>query len=216
MRGFHSQLPDAVKACRTLGPLTAPDGSQGAFHDYWIALSGADGTAPLEGADDSARSVCAGYEFARPCWYRFFWERRSDERVAKAADILRLCDDLEGLQRAGCVSGASLQMSRALEPVDQARACAGLSGSDTIDCLRGVVVPAVADQPFEKLRLIRTCAALPTTTRSRCFGWFGRTLAVVTDGRFRRSGCTQLGDLRAQNWCEAGAEHMERPLRTFS
>jgi hypothetical protein len=78
MRGFHSQLRDAVRACRTLGATNAPDCSQGAFHDYWIALGGADGAVRPDDAEDSARSVCAGYEFARPCWYRFFWERRSE------------------------------------------------------------------------------------------------------------------------------------------
>jgi hypothetical protein len=216
MRGFHGQLRDAVRACRTLGPMNAPDCSQGAFHDYWISLSGADGTTRPEGADTSARSLCAGYEFARPCWYRYFWERLPNERVYQAADIVRLCHGLEGLQRAGCVSGASLSLSRSREPVDHARTCGDLQGSDTIDCLRGVVVPAVANKPFERLRLIGTCAALPRTTRSRCYGWFGRTLNVVTDGRFRKIGCTRLADPRARVWCAAGAKHTNQPLRTFS
>ena len=43
--------------------------------------------------------------------------------------------------------------------------------------------------PSEQLRLIRTCRKLPTTTRWGCYAWFGRTLAVVTDGKF-------LGTLR--------------------
>jgi hypothetical protein len=216
MRGFHSQLRDAVRACRTLGPVNAPDCAQGAFHDYWIALSGADGTTPLEGADDSAQSVCAGYEFARPCWYRFFWERRPDDRMYRASDILHACAALTGIQRAGCVSGASLAMARAREPVDHARTCGALTGSDTIDCLRGVAVPEVANKPFERLHLIRTCTSFSVSTRSRCFGWFGRTLAVVTDGRFLRTGCTQLGNPHARVWCSTGARHMGRPLRTFS
>jgi hypothetical protein len=216
MRGFHSQLRDAVRACKTLGPRNAPDCAQGAFHDYWIALGGADDTTRPEEVVTSARELCVGYEFVRPCWYRFLWERQSGERVAKAADILRLCSDLDGVQRAGCVSGASLLMSRALEPVDHARACGNLSGNDTIECLRGVVVPAVASNPFQRMALIRTCSDLPLTTRSRCFGWFGRTLAVVTDGAFRTRGCGELGDVRARNWCAVGAAHMGRPLRTFS
>jgi len=216
MRGYHGQLRDAVRACRTLGPLNAPDCSQGAFHDYWISLSGADGTTRPEDADTSARSLCAGYEFARPCWFRFYWERMPDEHVYEASDILRLCKGLEGLQRAGCVSGASLSLSRSREPVDHARTCGQLEGSDTIDCLRGVSVPSVANKPFERMRLIRTCADLPRTTRSRCFNWFGRTLTVVTDGRFRQIGCARLADPRARVWCTAGAERTNRPLRTFS
>ena len=216
MRGYHGALRYSVKACRTLGPMNAPDCSQGAFHDYWISLSGADGTTRPEGADTSARSLCAGYEFVRPCWYRYFWERLPNERVYEAADILRLCDGLDGLQRAGCVSGASLSMSRSREPVDQARTCGDLRGSDAIECLRGVVVPSVANKPFERLRLIRTCADLPRTTRSRCYNWFGRTLNVVTDGSFRRAGCRQLADPHARVWCVAGAKRTNLPLRTFS
>jgi hypothetical protein len=216
MRGFHSQLRDAVKACRTLGPRNAPDCSQGAFHDYWIALGGADDTTRPAEVITSARELCAEYEFVRPCWYRFLWERRSEKRVSKADDIERLCRDVEGLQRSGCVSAASLLMSRELAPVDHARTCGALAGTDTIECLRGVVVPAVAKNPFERMHLVKTCADLPTTTRSRCFGWFGRTLAVVTDGRFRKTGCPQLGEPQARNWCSVGAARMGRPLRTFS
>jgi len=216
MRGFHGQLTSAVGACRTLGATYTPDCSQGGFHDYWISLSGADNTTRPKNADTSARSVCARFTYVRPCWFRFFWERRSAVRVYYPADILRLCRGLVALQRAGCVGGASLQMSRAREPVDHARTCGGLAGNDTIDCLRGVVVPTVANQPFERLRLIRTCANLPKSTRSRCFGWFGRTLAVVTDGRFQRIGCPRLGNPHARAWCAAGAARMDRPLRTFS
>jgi hypothetical protein len=216
MRGFHSQLRDAVRACRKLGPRNAPDCAQGAFHDYWIALGGADDTTRPEEVVTSARDLCADYEFVRPCWYRFPWERESKKRVAKAGDVLASCAGLEGLQRAGCVSAASLLMSRALEPVDHARECGKLSGSDTIECLRGVNVPAVASNPFQRSALIGTCADLPQTTRARCFGWFGRTLAVVTDGTFRAGGCRELGDAQAENWCAVGAAHMGRPLRTFS
>jgi len=216
MRGYHGALQYSVKACRTLGPTNAPDCAQGAFHDYWISLSGADDTTRPEHAITSARVLCGEFEFKRPCWYRFFWERRAGKRVYTTADILQLCADLDGLQRAGCVGAASLSMSRSREPVDQATTCGDLTGSDSIECLRGVVVPSVANNPFEELSLIRTCAAFPKTTRSRCFNWFGRTLTVVTDGAFRRTGCTQLGDAHARVWCIAGAKHSNQPLRTFS
>ena len=216
MRGFHGQLGAAVNACLTLGPRNAPDCAQGAFHDYWISLSGGDGTTRPNGASASARSVCARYALARPCWYRFFWERKSSVRVYHAADILSLCSGLTGIQRAGCISGASLQMSRAREPVDHARTCSGLAGTDTLNCLRGVVVPGVANRPFEELRLIRTCSSLPKTTRYGCFAWFGRTLAIVTDGRFRRDGCPHLDPQHARISCVAGAKRMRHALGTFS
>ena len=216
MRGFHSQLSDAVNACNELGLANAPDCAQGAFHDYWISLGGADGTTRPTDADTSPESVCAGYTYKRPCWYRFFWERESTTRVYVAPDILRLCAGLEGLQRAGCVSGASLLVSRERDPVDHARVCGGLAGTDTYNCLRGVNVPALASRTFEQLRLIRTCGDLPTTTRYGCFAWFGRTLAVLTDGSFRKSGCPQLDEPHDRLSCSAGGARMGRPLRTFS
>ncbi len=216
MRGFHSQLPDAVNACNELGLVNAPDCAQGAFHDYWISLGGADGTTRPTDADTSPESVCAGYTYKRPCWYRFFWERESTTRVYVAPDILRLCAGLEGLQRAGCVSGASLLVSRERDPVDHARVCGSLDGTDTYNCLRGVNVPALASRTFEQLRLIRTCGDLPTTTRYGCFAWFGRTLAVLTDGTFRKSGCPKLDEPHDRLSCSAGGARMSRPLRTFS
>ena len=83
-------------------------------------------------------------------------------------------------------------------------------------CLRGVNVPALDGKRFEQGRLVRTCDDLPTTTRWWCVAWFGRTLNVLTDGEFRRSGCAQLAEEHAQVSCRAGAAHMDRPLRTFS
>lgn len=216
MRGFHSQLSDAVRACRTLGPTNAPDCAQGAYHDYWISLGGGDDTVRPKDAATSPRAVCGGVEFVRPCWYRFFWERESGTHVRHAADMLRLCKGVTGFQRAGCMSGASLTMSRELEPVDHARECRKLSGTDTLNCLRGVDVPLLVGNRFEELRLIRTCADLPLTTRWGCVSWFGRTLTVVTDGRFRGEGCSVLDTIHERATCVAGAKRMNEPLRTFS
>jgi hypothetical protein len=216
MRGFHGQLRDAVNACNELGLRNAPDCAQGAFHDYWISLGGADGATPPENADSSPESVCGGYTYKRPCWYRYFWERQASTRVYTKADILGFCGELEGLQRAGCVSGASLLVSRERDPVDHARVCTGLEGTDVYNCLRGVNVPALANRVFEQLRLIRTCGDLSTETRWGCYAWFGRTLAVLTDGAFRRNGCVQLAGPHERVSCAAGGARMGRPLRTFS
>jgi hypothetical protein len=216
MRGFHSQLRDAVNACRTLGPTYAPDCAQGAFHDYWISLSGGDGTERPTHADTSPQSVCGHYSLVRPCWFRYFWERDPSTHVRKASDIDRLCRGVEGLQRAGCVGGASLLMSRELEPVDHARTCGTLEGADTLNCLRGVNVPLLTDNRFGQLALIRTCSGMPRSTRYGCFSWFGRTLAVVTDGGFRRNGCPRLTPRHAEISCVAGAARLGRALRTFS
>lgn len=216
MRGFHSQLRDAVNACNELGPVNAPDCAQGAFHDYWISLGGGDGTSAPENADDSPESVCGQYTYKRPCWYRYFWERRADTRVYTAADVLAQCDGQDGMQRAGCISGASLLVSRERDPVDHARVCAEVAGVDTYNCLRGVNVPALEGKTFEQLRLIRTCGDLPTETRWWCYSWIGRTLAVLTDGAFREGGCSQLEPEHARVSCAAGGARMGRPLRTFA
>jgi hypothetical protein len=107
-------------------------------------------------------------------------------------------------------------MSHELEPTDHARECGKLAGTDTLNCLRGVDVPLLVGNRPEQLRLIRTCADLPLTTRWGCFSWFGRTLTVVTDGRFRWQGCAALRTMHEQVTCVAGAERMREPLRTFS
>jgi hypothetical protein len=216
MRGFHGQLADAVKACNALGPLRAPDCAQGAFHDYWIALGGADGATAPAGAETSPEAVCGAFQYKRPCWYRYFWEREASERVYTAEDILAACKDPQGLERAGCLGGASLLVSRERDPVDHARVCTELSGTDTYNCLRGVNIPALDGKRFEQLRLLNICGDLPGDTRSWCFNWVSRTLSVVTDGAFAKRACAQLADARDRTSCLVGSRRTSRPLRTFS
>jgi hypothetical protein len=216
MRGYHGQLAGAVLACTKLGPRFAPDCAQGAFHDYWISLSGGDGTRRPQEADEDPKSVCGRFTFLRPCWYRYFWERQGYEFVGGVDGLLRLCGDYSGLQRAGCMGGASLLMARERESADHALICSRLNPTDSLDCLRGVNVPVVATNKFEQLRLFRTCAKFPQHARHRCYAWFGKTLTVVTDGRFGRSACPKLNvpDVRAA--CVVGARRADEALVTFS
>jgi hypothetical protein len=216
MRGYHGVLQTAVAACKSLGARLAPDCAQGAFHDYWISLSGGDGTKRPTEADADPRSVCGNYVYARPCWYRFFWERRQTARVEDETDVVRLCPRLSGVQRAGCIGGASLLLVRVAEPIDHALMCGRLAGDDAMSCLRGVNVPALAGDPYAQLRLLRTCATQPTVTRTSCYRWFGRTLNVITDGRFERSGCPGLRLPEVRAACVAGARRFGQPLATFS
>ena len=120
------------------------------------------------------------------------------------------------MQRAGCIGGASLLLSRGRDSFEHARICRGLTGSDTLNCLRGVNVPVLAGDRWAQLRLLRTCAKLPRSTRHGCYAWFGRTLAVVTNGRFERSGCPRLRIPDARAACIAGARRLTEPLATFS
>ena len=216
MRGYHGNLAWSVKACKSLGPRYTPDCAQGAFHDYWISLSGADDTKRPDGAITDPGTLCGGYAYPRPCWYRFFWERRQSATVNDERDVLRLCHGVSGRQRAGCIGGASLLLVRLRDPADHARVCGLLSGTDALNCIRGVNVPVLAGDRYEQLRLIRACAEHPLATRNGCYGWFGRTLNVVTDGRFESGGCRKLGQAEARAACVAGARRHEQPLGTFS
>ena len=58
MRGYHETIFLAVNACTKLGARYAPDCAQGAFHDYWISLRGADETTAPVHAINSPRG-CA-------------------------------------------------------------------------------------------------------------------------------------------------------------
>ncbi|MEP6977623.1 MAG: hypothetical protein ABI948_06180 [Thermoleophilia bacterium] len=210
MRGYHGRLRQSVAACRRLGPRDAPDCAQGAFHDYWISLRGADGTTRPTGADTSPRSVCNGHLwFVRPCWYRYFVEQ-ADVSIRTPRDILRACRGLRGLQGAGCVGGAALQLGG--DPLAQARLCRQLPARDVASCLHGAQVQVLAREPRRQLKLIRGCASLRPNERADCYAWYGRTLAVVTDRRFD---CGRLAGL-AGLACRAGARQMDEALVTFS
>jgi hypothetical protein len=211
MRGYHGRLRQAVAACRRLGPREAPDCAQGAFHDYWISLRGADGTTRPLRPDTSPRSVCNGHLwYVRPCWYRYFVEQASGGRLESVADILRACRGLRDLRRSGCVGGASLQASG--DPISHVRMCAHLSGPDASACLRGVQVQALAGAPRRQLALIGRCSLLHRDTRRDCYEWFGRTLAVVTNGRFD---CARLAPA-GRAGCSAGARRAGDALVSFS
>jgi hypothetical protein len=215
MRGYHGILASAIVACKTLGSHT-PDCAQGAFHDYWISLSGGDGTKKPKNADARPRSVCAKYAYPRPCWYRFFWERKQSASVSDQGDVVRLCKGTSRGQRSGCIGGASLLLQRAAEPVDHAEICGRMTRKDSVDCLRGVNVPALEGDRYAQLRLVRTCKSHPRSNQRACYSWFGRTLNVVTNGSFERSGCPRLKLEGARQACVAGARKLGQPLGTFA
>lgn len=214
MRGYHGNLRAAVDLCRGLGT-HAPDCAQGAFHDYWISLYGGDGTTRPRRADRSPRSVCNGHLFfVRPCWYRYFVEQPFARPAETAAQVVGRCRGLPRLQRSGCVSASALTTSP--DPFEQSRICAGLHGGDASSCLRGVAVQALSGQPRRQLALIEGCRRIAPAARRSCYGWYGRTLNVVTDGAFATSGCPRLESRAARRSCRAGASRIDQPLITFS
>jgi hypothetical protein len=210
MRGYHGRLRQAVTACKRLAASEAADCAQGAFHDYWISLRGADGTMRPLRPDTSPRSVCNGHLwFVRPCWYRYFVEQ-TDVAIDSPADVLQACRGLRPLQRSGCVGGAALQLGG--DPLAQASLCAQLPPRDVASCLRGAQVQVLAREPRRQLKLIRGCASLRPAERADCYAWYGRTLAVVTDRRFDCGRLAGLGRLA----CRAGARQTDEALVTFS
>jgi hypothetical protein len=216
MRGYHGQVAWSMRACKLLGPSRTPDCAQGVFHDYWISLGGNDGAKLPEGAVTDPRTLCGSYAYPRPCWYRYFWERRQSATAQRSEDVVRLCKGIEGEQRAGCIGGASLLLARVHDPAYHAHLCGELSAVDALNCLRGVNVPVLAGDRYEQLRLIRECADHPKATRNGCYSWFGRTLNVVTNGKFESGGCRKLGTADARAACVAGARKYDEPLGTFS
>jgi hypothetical protein len=207
MRAYHGELGQSVAACRKLRPVFAPDCAQGAFHDYWISLRGADGTTRPRHAQTSPRVVCDGrYTYVRPCWYRYFLEQPLGAPMRTGADLRRACRGLAGIQRFGCISGAALIVSS--DPFVQIRVCAELRGADAAACVRGVADQALGGEPARQLALIRRCAAIGLD----CYAWLGRTLAVVSNGAFR---CAALSGA-ARRACGAGAARMDAALVTFS
>jgi hypothetical protein len=215
MRAYHGELRLAVHACRALGPRYAPDCAQGAFHDYWISLRGADGTTRPSHAAISPRIVCDGrYTYVRPCWYRYFLEQPLGPPVRSAADLRRTCRGLRGVERAGCIAGATLTISS--DPFDQLAVCARLAAFDAKACIRGAAVQALAGRFRAQLRLIHTCSRMPAGASTFCYQWLGRTLAVVTNARFSRTGCVRLSPSLARKGCVAGARRINAALVTFS
>jgi hypothetical protein len=216
MRLYHEQLPFAVKACRALPILQAPDCAQGAYHDYWLSLAGRDATKQQRNAVKSARVLCARAiaPFVRPCWYRYFLERPPKNLPTNAAGVRSLCTSLTGRQRAGCIGAASLITSA--DPFIQIRICARLRGADTVSCLYGMNVQNVATaRGSRRVKLIQSCADLRRSAQGACYEWLGTTLSVVTNSRFRTLGCPFIAPT-GRNACLAGASRMNDALVTFS
>jgi hypothetical protein len=219
MRLYADELEPALKLCVALGPDTAPDCAQGAYHDYWFAVVGADDASLREQPVTDPRRLCAAQpdEFVRPCWYRAWLETRPDGFVAEAPEDLEdLCDGLEGVQREGCITGAAVIGPS--DPAAQLAICAGLeAAADAAACVRGTKVQnLLSAPPGTFVRLTERCGSFPAEARAACYRWLGKAIAVVTDGRFETTGCPRLASPDARRACAAGARTIDEPLVTFS
>jgi hypothetical protein len=219
MRLYEDQLEPALELCTALGPQEAPDCAQGAYHDYWFAVVGADEATLSEAAVTDPRRLCGAQPeaYVRPCWYRAFLENRpAGFLVETPADIEGLCEGIEGLQRDGCVTAASVIGPP--DPAEQLRICSRLRDpSDAANCVRGTKVQNLQDAPAEAyVRLVGGCERFAPAARGGCYRWLGKALAVLTDGEFGRTGCPRLAGAEARRECEAGARRVDDPLVTFS
>src|SRR5829696_8082252 len=192
MRLYADQLNPALELCTALGPDTAADCAQGAYHDYWFAVVGADDATLRDRPITDPRRLCGSQPepYVRPCWYRAFLETLPDGfRVETPEDMDDLCEDLDGVQRAGCITGASVVGPS--DPAAQLRLCGALeSVGDTTSCVRGTKVQNLLDAPPGTYdRLIGRCAAFAPEARAGCYEWLGKAITVVTDGRFSKTGC---------------------------
>ena len=66
------------------------------------------------------------------------------------------------------------------------------------------------------MELIAGCELFAAPTRGACCRWIGKTLAVLTNGAFVRTGCPTLPTAGARRHCSAGARTMDEALVTFS
>ena len=219
MRIYNDHLSPALALCRALGHGTAPDCAQGAYHDYWFAVAGADQAALPAGAATDPRTLCAAQpaEFVRPCWYRAFVDDRPEGIVIDSAIHLDvLCRDLAGLQREACITGAAV--IGPADPQQQLELCAGLDDDrDAVACFRGTKAQnLLGASTAAYVRLVGRCELFTGATRTACYRWLGKAVAVLTDGAFEREGCPLLEHPDARRWCLAGARAREGALVTFS
>lgn len=219
MRIYDDTLDPALDLCRALGPSAAPDCAQGAYHDYWFAVVGADDARLSQEAVTDPRALCGAQPaaFVRPCWYRAFVDNRPDGfQVGAPEDLDVLCEDLRGLQREACITAASVIGPP--DPAEQLELCARLEAhSDAASCIRGTKVQNLLDSPMSTyVELIRRCELFAGATRAACYRWLGKTLAVLTDGEFSHAGCPELGAADARRHCLAGGRRMDDALVTFS
>jgi hypothetical protein len=219
MRLYGDVLEPALKLCTALGPQAAPDCAQGAYHDYWFAVVGADEAAPPAEPVRDPRRLCGAQPeaYVRPCWYRAFLENRpAGFQVETAGDIGDLCEGLAGRQREGCVTAAAVIGPP--DPAEQLRICSRLRApSDAASCVRGTKVQNLQDAPTDVyVGLVGRCERFARPAQGACYRWLGKVLAVLTDGEFARTGCPRLSGAAAQRECAAGASQMDEALVTFS
>ncbi len=217
MRISNEELVPALALCSKLGPNAGPDCAQGAFHDYWFSVGGYDDTQKPTDPETDPRQLCGAQkpEYVRQCWYRAFVDNRPPGAIQSGRDVDQLCQALQGLQREGCITAATV--IGPADPNSQFSLCYGFNGKEALACVRGLKLQNLLGASNEEYAaVLDRCGALQEEVRLDCYRWLGKTVAVLTDGGFETDGCPLLEDPRAREACAEGARTMDEPLVTFS
>ena len=210
-------LDMALASCGALPSNDAPDCAQGAFHDYWFAVSGVDSTSKKIVTTKDPRVLCRNRrsDFVAGCWYRAFLEIPPRVPIKDPSDLPRVCAGLQGIQRNGCITAVNVIASP--DPFEQLGGCAHLTAADAPACIRGIAVQQLTDaKPDEQRDLVDGCRMFAASIQEQCVSWLSKLLAVVTDDKFAKHGCSALTEVRFRAWCEAGVRRTHEPLYTFS
>ena len=213
-RGARPRSRSARSSARTRGP----DCAQGAFHDYWFSVGGFDDTQAPTDPETDPKQLCGAQEpeYVRQCWYRAF----VDNRPPGAIDALRrrrqLCQALEGLQREGCITAATV--IGPADPHSQFSLCFGFTGEEALACVRGIEAPEPARRVERAVRRRASTAAARFPRRcgsAATAGWARPRRAHRRGVRDGRLPAPPEGAVRAKA-CVEGARTMDEPLVTFS
>jgi hypothetical protein len=101
--------------------------------------------------------------------------------------------DLAVIVLAALARAGELQRERpssAPDPGEQLAICAGLGVGDATSCVRGTKVQNLIGYLDERFfELVARCEIFPAPAKPECYRWLAKTISVVTDGEFARTGC---------------------------
>ena len=222
MRIYGDELEPALKLCRELGERAAADCAQGAYHDYWFAVAGADDATPPEPVVRDPRALCGaaprgvraavlvpGVDREPPGGVRRSRRRRTSTRSASGS---------RGLQREACITAAAVIGPR--RPGRAARACARGSGrrpTRRAACAGRRCRTCSSRPPGELVALVDGCARFAGgDARPRATAGSARRPPCSPTARSPATGCPRLRGAAARRACADGAATMDEALETFS
>ena len=162
---------------------------------------------------EDPRELCGAQpdEFVRPCWCRAFIENRPEEPIESGADILALCESLDGLQRQACITAGSVVGPP--DPAVRSRSAPSSAGRRRRAACRTKVQNLIAS-PAEGVALLQECDGFQDETALAC-RWLSKVMSVLWTAPSSRP-CGSAPDAQRRRACEQGAGEIDEPLVTFS